>query len=208
MSATCLINETSKGSPILVKSLEVPNQSEEHSSTFEHESINVMEHTPLCEQEKSTMPSQLVSGLSVNKPAPNETGSALVVCGHGSCRRQKIVIEKSINVSVPSRDQLSSPRLEHESQPGKALPCIEESTTSGKLLIGCSQNLLVNDETGSILLVWGCGSRQRPTMTDSPDTVVVHYETANRPCSTDETILPPTLRPFTSLSEEHESQMN
>ena len=217
-SATCLINETSNhGSLVHVDSpevsSEVPTQSKEHSSTLEHESTNGMDHTYLCEEEKSTMASQLVSGLTVNKLAPNEMGSALiVVCGCDSWRRQKNVIEKPINVSVPSCDQSSSPRLEHESQPGKALPCTEGSTMSGKLLVGRSQNLSVNDETDSILLVCGCGSWPRPAITDGDglEAVVEYYEAAacNRPCSADETILLPTIRAFTSLSEGHEPQMD
>ena len=208
MSATCLINKTSNhGSPVvLVESPDMPNQSEEHSCTLE--STNGTDHTHLCEEEKSTMPSQLVSGLSVNKPAPSEMGSTLNMCGYGSLRRHKNVTEKSINVSVPSRDQSSSPGLGHESQPGKALPCTEESTMSGKLLVGCSQIPSVNNQTDSTLLVCGCGSRQRPTITDGLEAVVEYYETANQPHSADKTILLPTLRPFTSLSEEHESQMN
>ena len=205
MSATCLINETSNhGTPFLDEPPEEPDPSEEHySNKLQLEPITGMD---LYEEESSMVPSQLVSGLSLNKPIPCEKGSALTVCGYGSWRRQKM-IDKSINVHVPCK-QPSLPRLEHKSQPSKALSRTKGSTTSKKLLVGSSQNSSVNDETGSTLLICGCGLLQRPTMTDGPDAVVAYYETNNLACSADKTILLPTLRPFTSPSEGHESQMN
>ena len=201
MSVTCLINETCNHSSLLVdEPTEVPNLSSEHLSTLEHEPTNGMDHSYLCAEENSMVPSQLVCGLSLNKPIPSQTGSSLTVCGYGSWQREKL-IDKSINMSVLSCKPLSLPTLEHESQPSKALLCTKGSMMPRKLLVRSSKDSLVNDETGSTLFACECGSWQRPIITDVPEADVAYYETDIN----NETTLLPTLQPFTSPSE---SQMN